>query len=270
MKRREREKNTQPISNFFTKAKNVESAHDLPNSPDCQENARENLTTAQKTGGVSNSEEVLVPVFESSGVSDDFYENCFIEQTIECQNLYCFGEKQRLQSKLLELRTKLAEHKQYVSIGLQICEKKKLQISNLEKRIADSQKKPVTPPVPQSTTKTAELLFSHFSDSFNTDELAVLRSIDSNKSSDSTFVLNAVRSLYKTNLERVSAISVTGRVRGKEPKERMTPKKLETVENIFHERLKSLGLDSTDYTQRSKRVKTHIKNAFTNITSNKA
>lgn len=70
-----------------------------------------------------------------------------------------------------------------------------------------------------------EMPFDEFTEYFGVKELATLRTIGGTKSEDSTFVFSAIESRYKSNLERLSQITVSGRARGVIPKNPMTPKK---------------------------------------------
>lgn len=106
--------------------------------------------------------------------------------------------------------------------------------------------------------------FSTFENVLTNNELAVLRSIGSSKKDDSSFVLNSIRFLYKNDIDKMSCLSLTGRSRGPEAKQKMSPNKYDTVNKMFLERLTSFELNSTEFTDRSKQIDTHVKNAFIN------
>lgn len=99
---------------------------------------------------------------------------------------------------------------------------------------------------------------------FTNEHLAKLRSIGGNKKEDSSFVLNSIRFLYKNEIEKISSLSLTGRSRGSKPKHKMSPEKQKIINDMFLERLASLKLHSTEFTDRSKQINTLMKNAFIN------
>lgn len=108
-------------------------------------------------------------------------------------------------------------------------------------------------------------VFQSFANNIDPKDLAKLRSIGSSKKEDSTFVLNAVQFLYKNDTKKISSLSLTGRSREVEPKNRMTPEKRKMIENLFAERLHSFDLDSTEVSTRNSKISSHMKNAFNTV-----
>lgn len=79
--------------------------------------------------------------------------------------------------------------------------------------------------------------FAGFTEHFDSEELSKMRVIGTTESEDSTFVLSSIKNLYKNQLEEVSTKSVSGRSRGSNSKQKMTPEKLKILNDIFDERL---------------------------------
>lgn len=245
-------------------------------------------------------EEILVPV-DDGCVQKDFYDTCLFEQANNCNKFNCFGVKQRLRIQLSERHSKIQEYKKALSVVNRIRDKKRDQLEKMKTQLMDLQsndarKRPVEGPAkavkshtenlkvnaePAQSTKVVstlgktaaevanEMLFSQFNHHFAVKELADLRSIGATQTEDSTFVLNAIDSLYSTNPERIAKISVSGLNRGPNAKEKMSPKKYTIMQDLFEERLKSLGLSCDSKNLRKKKLNSHIKNAFSNILAKK-
>lgn len=181
-------------------------------------------------------------VFYTEHVSNN--QKCTKQKCIEKQNelaktLKAIKEKRNQVISALNIGEKILKNKSDKIVFL------KSQISKLSGRSNDS-----------------ELIYIKFKESFPSDVLAILRSIDGRILSDSTFVLTCVRSLYKDELDRLKNISVTGRVRKNERKEKMSPQKLKVLRNIFDERLNAVVSKSSERVQRTKKVNEHIKSNF--------
>lgn len=188
--------------------------------------------------------------------TDEFY-NSYLDKSSSC----CQQEKNRLRFKLAEMKTKIAQNQNAVNTCLKICEKKQTKIKKLEELLQSKKKDISAQPVVEANMK----LFSKYDVQFPTEELAKLRSIGSTKKDDSTFILTGTRSLYRNDLNRAASITVSGRSRGPEPKQMMSPEKLETINGIFMERLDSLGLERGDRVERHKKLNELIRHALTNI-----
>lgn len=94
-----------------------------------------------------------------------------------------------------------------------------------------------------SVKLTDEIVFSRFANTFNQEELSSLRSIPSSSSRDSSFILQALRILYKEDLSVLHTRTASSILADKKP---ITPQKKEIIQAIFYERLDTLKLDITE------------------------
>lgn len=150
---------------------------------------------------------------------------------------------------------------------MEISRKKEKKIDNLmsEMKLAE---KVSEPDASFGTSNDTNKILSTFENVLTQNELAKLRSIGTSKKEDSSFILNSIRFLYKNDIDKISSLSLTGRSRGTEAKQKISPQKYDTIKNMFSERLASLKLNSTEYTDRSKQINTLMKNAFINTKRN--
>lgn len=116
-------------------------------------------------------------------------------------------------------------------------------------------------PIPCTSTAG---IFSKFDSVFTKDELDKLRQIGPNRKEDSTFILHAVRFLYKNDMGKLSELSLTGRSMGSR-KEKMSSTQYDLFKRLFRKRLKSLSLYAEEFTDRQKKMNKHIKNAIINL-----
>lgn len=234
-----------------------------------------------------------IPVPHDTNKQNDFYEKCLLEKLSECDIVNCMEEKQRLQSYLTSQIDTLKQVNSNVERITRIISRKEGMVSDLETSIQKHQlgshstiaqtmtvttitSSTATPVLntisntqPKSIDFFKDVLFSKFVKNFSTSELAELRSFESSKNNDSTFVLKIIRCLYKNELEKIESISVTGRSRKGDPKEKMSEQNLNIVKDMLTERLESLNLTSKENVGRIKLVNTHIKNAFMTIVHTK-
>lgn len=223
---------------------------------------------------------------QNSTICEDFYKECLTEKLCECKMDNCVSEKQRLKLYLANCENTLKQVNLNVDRIGKTLSRKETTISKLEAKIQNHQLVMTaamttttnsstgttisnvlttsnTDTTPTAATK--KTLFSTFSEKFSTMELAEFRSIGSAKPNDSTFVLKIIRSLYRNELTKIDSISVSGRSRKGESKEKMSEQNFEIVKDMLAERLESLNLVSNEYACRKKLVGAHIKNAFANI-----
>lgn len=246
---------------------------------------RENhsLTEFFKTTKKANA--INASSIETKSATDQFYTLCLNEQLGKCNNSICEKEKRELKAKCIEQEKKLREIQRAIDKCLEITQKKEKKIECLSSEIKvarvsdpiacdsnsdDVSKSNVTEKVNEPTTCTSKSInvnniFSTFENVFTHDELARLRSIGPTKKDDSSFVLSSIRFLYKNDVEKISSLSLTGRSRGTESKQKMCPEKYDTIKDLFSERLTSMNLNSTEFSDRTKQMHKLMKNAFINI-----
>lgn len=210
---------------------------------------------------------------ESVTKSRQFYKACFKSKVELCgPEKNCHKEKTKLQNKLILLERKLENIDAAYSTCLRICEKKDDQIEQLKAKIQmdavqPNQNSNTGNNIPSTSKPNAiGLLFESHAHEFHATNLAKLRSINTTKSADSTFVLNAVRSMYSENLPRLLNKSVKGTNKGT-PKEALSPKKVKTLESLYFERLSHINLPDEEKDARAKLFNRHIHRAITNINS---
>lgn len=211
-----------------------------------------NFFTSKKTP----NEIDIVEISRSEPERNDFYKKRALKtgRNRKCKLQKCIERKNVLAEKLKNIKAKREQLKTAMNICADILKKKETKINFLKSSLV-------------KTSTSLELVYTQFQDSFTDDELAILRSIDGSISSDSSFVLTCVRSLYKNDMERLKNISVTGRSRTKEQKNEMSPQKIKLITDIFGERLKTMNLKSNERIQREKQMKIHIKRAILNTNS---
>lgn len=214
-----------------------------------------------------------------------FYEECLVEQIDKCSNEFCTNEKNRLKLVIKDQEQKLKQVDEAVQTCFRFCNKKKLQIeelntanqpksssqskSNAEKSFvvnsAQTQSNTTLNVSNSNVCNRPAIMFETFLDSIDSKGLASLRSISACNQNDSKFVLKTVRLLYNNDTKKIASISLTGRSREAEDKNKMSPEKRKIIEGLFTERLNSFGLDATEYSTRNSKVNLHIKNAIGNI-----
>lgn len=211
----------------------------------------------------SKKSSAISPSIETKTATDQFYSLCLREKIEKCNNLECCTEKNELKARCIEQEEKLREINQAIEICSGFSRRKEKKIDKLQKEMEVAEKI-IEPVACINKSNDANKFFSTFENVLTHDELARLRSILPNQKFDSSFVLNSIRFLYKNNNQQISSLSLTGRSRGSEAKQRICPEKYETVKNLFLERLTSLKLNSNEFTNRLKQLNQLMKNAFIN------
>lgn len=90
--------------------------------------------------------------------------------------------------------------------------------------------------------------FKRFADFFNENDLVHLRGIDHRSASDSTFIRQSLKFLYRNNLHVLSNKSA----KGNKNKESITPQKMMILSNIFDERVS--GMDLVEHEKRRRKL----------------
>lgn len=189
-----------------------------------------------------------------TNVRQKFYQEC---AKTNCQRPECVSKKAELTEKFENLKEKRSDIAKAIQMVSNMIEKKENKIKILKSKLEESG----CLCLPTDINK----VFKRFEDSFPESGLAQLRSVDGNWKYDSTFILIALRLLYKNDLTRLKIISITGRSRNKTEKIAMSPQKVQTLNDIFKERLDALNLGEDETTKRSKRLNYHINSAIHNV-----
>lgn len=215
-------------------------------------------------------EEISVPVQSDKSIINSFYDSCLDENLKSCSSVNCANEKQQLVHALAGQKSKLIRIQNSVAQCLKQCAKKEQKILILEQQIEKTKNVGIEQAVSVRNENATTVMYSTFSKQFGSKDLSKMRSIGVSESEDSTFVLAGIRSLYKNEMNKVATITVNGRSRRNEAKQKMTPEKLKSIQDIFNERLDSCEISSADRVRRGKKVNVYIKGAFANIVSTKA
>lgn len=153
----------------------------------------------------------------------DFYSNCLAKKLNEtsCDSI-CKDKKIELKRKLAEEKLKLENIRKSFSSCVYMIKKKDEKINLLSEKL-DKQKKSnideLLCTTPESNTKSEaekcyssktetpmEELFTSYENVFSSDVLAKLRSFNSELSTDSTFILTVMRSLYQNDIQTLKGI----------------------------------------------------------------
>lgn len=120
------------------------------------------------------------------------------------------------------------------------------------------------------------LLSATFSTHFLPEQLRILRSMDHNKRSDTTFVRLCLQYLYNDNLSALKCKSAMGAPKRKVNKrdgvlvelpaaEPITPDKYVILQRIFADRISFIDIPELDKEERKKKLNNLIGKAITNI-----
>lgn len=161
-----------------------------------------------------------------------------------------------MKNEIQKLTTELKDTRKKFRTTLQVNLSKDLRIQKLENILTKN-----------SIQFSSEYLYSEqfasFKKYFTEHELAGLRGLDFDKSSDSTFLRSCINALYAQNLSTIEFRTVTGTkerektVMGKRvlipAREEITPEKMNILSSIFDERIEAIP--NIDQLEKSKRVK---------------
>lgn len=129
----------------------------------------------------------------------DFYKN--IAKTNECKSKTCECLRIKLKNQLELEKERLMQVEKALSTCLSIIDLKNEKIEQVTKKSELS-----TPPKRKSNSK--ELFIGH-AKKISSDDLAKLRSFTKEMRDDSSFVLEAVRSLYKHNIDDLKGMNLS-------------------------------------------------------------
>lgn len=233
----------------------------------------------------------------------DFYSEC-LKQLSDCDAELCQKIKADITNQIFFLREKCEKLQKSINITKQILEEKDVEIKTLRNvtspatitdippltlpeespsnskentsesrnNATDSTAVPSLRPeeeIPQNIENQINKVkptFAMFSNSFNDDQLAQLRSIGELSREDSTFVANSLKFIYNGNCDAIKGKTLTGRGKNKsEPKNKLTPVKILIVRNLFSERLRNITKNENETNLRERNFNKHIKNAVSNI-----
>lgn len=111
--------------------------------------------------------------------------------------------------------------------------------------------------------------YSGFKDIFSDSCLDSLRSIGDSQREDCTFIGLALRDLYRENIDDLKLKTLSGRSKDSEKiKTEISPKKIETLERLFCERISNLPSAEVDDI-RKKNLRKHIRNAIDSVNRKK-
>lgn len=202
---------------------------------------------------------------------NDFYKNCLKSKVNLCAaEKNCHEIKQSLKGKLDINTHKEAQIQESIAKCLEICKQKDDKIKSLENQTEQIHQLSATSTSNNTSTSTQTnmmknpTLFEDFNGMLAEKQLGTLRSIDKSTKGDSTFVLNCVRFFYSHDLAKLAHKSVTGASKG-EPKEPITPQKLDQMKTIYVERLNDLKIVETEKEKRERKFNNHVHRAIINI-----
>lgn len=215
---------------------------------------------------------------EVQSVTQQFYKECLATQSMICNQQRCFEVRSTLKSKIKHIQSKNQDIKDAIGTCRSIIAEKDQEIAALTKIVESLT---VIGDCPSTSTEsnivdcpststesniverqTEPLNFIEYVNYFSEDQLSQLRSIGGSKPEDSSFVSTALRGLYDGKLDTLRSKTVCGRGQ----KEKMTPKKVEIINEMFQQRLHKCTSDANERIVRKKRLNKLIKDAQFNIT----
>lgn len=108
--------------------------------------------------------------------------------------------------------------------------------------------------------------FEEFSVMFSIDTIKLLRKFRPKSESDSSFILAAVRGLYRDNLARLKNKSYSG-ISKNNVKQPLTPEKVTCLRSIYEKRMEYIEgeINMHDKAERKKKFAKHVKTALESI-----
>lgn len=244
------------------------------------------MSNKQITDYFSKKKKTNVSIVENKDEDDTvqsttelFYRECLEAKKTKCNQQQCVELKSALESQIRLVQIKCKNTKEVIETCQCIISQKDDEIAALNKIIESLSSSTEAINVPSTSVASANSILSstefeqqkdtldfiEFANYFNESQLSELRSFGASKSEDSSFVNLALRSLYEGRLETLDAKTITGRGRTGIEKGKMTPKKIEIIEEIFQKRLQHSSDDSNERICRKKRLNKLIKDAKCNI-----
>lgn len=135
-----------------------------------------------------------------------------------CSKISCSNEICALQTEINEIESKIKEFRSMYYDMLVENVNKDLEIESLEKKNGSNRK------------------YLGFEENFSPESLENLRLFDIGKKDDSKFILAAVRGLYSDDLKVLKKKTISGRSKS-QPKEKISPKKMEILKQLFKSRV---------------------------------
>lgn len=167
--------------------------------------------------------------------------NANIEFVVVCQSVSCGKEIDELENEKAQYVKKIKEMKQKYHAAL---------IENLKKDVIIGR-----------LLDRKEHCFDNFKAEFSFEALESLRKHGNSPSADSSFILTAIRDLYKGNINLLKNISFTNRSKSKT---QMSPQKRTVLQRIYDERMKYLDEIGANVKERKNKLSLHIKIAIRN------
>lgn len=216
--------------------------------------------------------------------ADDFYKQCLQNCHVICKKEACMVIKSKLQNELKGLTMKCSYHEDAIKqCSVIIAEKDReidelrrsiaanVKISNCTENLATASSESAGAIVCGNATSTSNqnpnsMRFHEFTSVFDSAQLATLREVGLSMQKDSKFVTMLIRMLYDGRFECLKLKSVTGRCgKGGEQKTGITPRKMNILKNIFHERIQTATVDEFERDVRRKKLNKLIKDALSNV-----
>ena len=190
-----------------------------------------------------------------------------------CKNVSCLKEKNQLKAKCIDQEEKLNKINQGIETLAEISRQngkneKKVDIPTVEEKVSEESNESIACSSKSNsstdTNKDQGPIFSTFDNVFSPEELAKLREIGPDKKKDSSFILQTIKFLYKEDYEKIASLTVTG-LRAHEAKEKISTRNYDIFRNLYLERLESLRIYSAEFSERAKKLNSHIKTAIFTI-----
>lgn len=197
-----------------------------------------------------NKENTVVVNTKTNNTRRQFFNKCVSNQN-QCKKQQCLAEKNRLMEAIKRQKEMREKVKEAIELCGDILTTKDEKIHALNAKLSIQTKQLAT-----------DELYNKFQEKFTGEQLAELRSMDGESSSDAKFIRLCLQFLYQD--QRIDNLSVTGRSRAKEKKEAMCPQTLQLLADIFNERLVALTLMNDERTLRRKRLNILINTAIQN------
>lgn len=177
-------------------------------------------------------------------------------------NILQHSDKIKLQAEVRSLQLKYKKLKILYNKSLGINFQKDLKIQRLEQELNLLKNGEINPTESSEDLQRADGTFDSFSEYFTTGELRDLRKMQNESRHDATFVRTALLYLYKDNPSLLQYKSVRGSktklmkkkdgtVVKTEPKEPLSPKKLDILKSIYRERIFGATSDEVELTVRN-------------------
>lgn len=169
------------------------------------------------------------------------------EFVFDCKNEACVDEIDKLEAEIASCMRNYHLTKQKYNSALVENLKKDFILHNLTNQLIENR-------------------FDEFCDMFSIETVKLLRKIGPKPENDSSFVLTAVRGLYRNNLATLKNKSYSGISKNK-TKEPLTPEKVTCLRSIYEKRIEYVENETNmyDVTERKTKFSKHVKTALESI-----